>query len=272
MSDREAPLAMVTGAGGGIGLATVERLVADGLRVIATDRAAKDLAGLKRRLDSKRLITVTCDLSRTRRLPGLLAKLIDRHGPITRLVNNAGVWPGGPLTEMSDETWQLNLTVNVTAPFVLIRQLAPAMARAGGGSIVNVSSRNAFRSSTNNAAYDASKAALVALTRTAAGELAGHGIRVNAVCPGVIDTPATSADMDDRFVAAYRKLIPMDRFGEPDEIAAVIAFLLSDDASFVTGEAILADGGQLACQDNARFMEIPGSSAKRRRTRTGKRR
>ncbi len=270
MSERRSALALVTGAGGGIGLATVRRLLDDGLRVIAMDRTAKDLAALKKQLSSEELITTACDLSWPSRLAGRVKRLMDRHGPITRLVNNAGVWPGGPLVEMSDQTWALNLTVNVTAPFVLIRQIAPGMVRAGGGAIVNVASRNAFRSSTNNAAYDASKAALVALTRTAAGELAGQGIRVNAVCPGVIDTPAACADMDEAFVAAYRKLIPMDRFGEPEEIASVIAFLLSDDAGFITGQAILADGGQMACQDNERFMRIPGLKAKRRRRGAGR--
>lgn len=270
MSERQSELALVTGAAGGIGLATVRRLLEAGMRVIASDRHASDLAGIKKEIDSEGLITVAWDLSRPRRLPGLIKKTVDRHGAITRLVNNAGVWPGGPLTEMSDETWNLNLSVNVTAPFVLIREIAPAMARAGGGAIVNVSSRNAFRSSTNNAAYDASKAALAALTRTAAGELAGDNIRVNAVCPGVIDTPAASADLDELFVAAYRKLIPLDRFGDPDEIAAVIAFLLSDDAGFVTGQAILADGGQFACQDNRRFMEIPGLKPTRGTARSAK--
>ena len=270
MSERRAALALVTGAGGGIGLATVRRLLDDGLRVIAMERTAKDVSVLKKQLCGKGLIPATCDLSQPGRLPGRIKRLVDRHGPITRLVNNAGVWPGGPLVEMSDETWALNLAVNVTAPFVLIREIAPGMARAGGGAIVNVASRNAFRSSTNNAAYDASKAALVALTRTAAGELARHHIRVNAVCPGVIDTPAACADMDEVFIAAYRRLIPMDRFGDPEEIASVIAFLLSDEAGFITGQAILADGGQMACQDNERFMQIPGLKAKRRRPGAGR--
>ncbi len=271
MKDRSSTLALVTGAAGGIGAATVQRLMSAGMRVIAVDRTGGDLKHLEQRLGGDGLIPATCDLSRPRQLPAFVRRLVDRHGPITRLVNNAGVWPGGPLVEMSDETWALNLGVNVTAPFVLIRELAPVMASAGGGAIVNVASRNALRSSTGNAAYDASKAALVALTRTAAGELAKDHVRVNAVCPGVIDTPTSTGDMDELFVTAYRKLIPMDRFGRPEEIAAVIAFLLSDDAGYITGEAILADGGQLACQDNGRFMEIPGLAPQPKRTGTATR-
>ena len=197
MSD--APLALVTGSGRGIGGAAVRCLLADGLRVIALDRSAQGLEELSGTLRSDALSTRAFDLSQTAQIPSLVKALLDKHGPITRLVNNAGTWVGGPILELDDRTWQTNFDVNVTAPFALMRGLVPAMIESGGGvgagggigAIVNVSSRNAFRSSTNNAAYDASKAALVALTRTAAGEFAAHGVRVNAVCPGVVRTPGT---------------------------------------------------------------------------------
>jgi meso-butanediol dehydrogenase/(S,S)-butanediol dehydrogenase/diacetyl reductase len=258
MTERSPRLALVTGAARGIGEATVKRLLSDGLRVIALDRDADGLKQLSEHVKDDALLTCVCDLTRTDRITDALTDLVAAHGPITRLVNNAGVWPGGLIAEMTDETWQLNFAVNVTAPFVIMRALVPVMAEAGGGRIVNVASRNAFRSSTNNAAYDASKAALVALTRTAAGEFAKHKIRVNAICPGVIATPGEAAAQDALFEAAYTKQIPMDRYGSTDEIAAVVAFLLSDDASYLTGQAIVVDGGQIACQDNERFMQIPG--------------
>lgn len=258
MTKRSPRLALVTGAARGIGEATVKRLLADGLRVIALDRDTDGLEQLREHVKDDALITCVCDLTQTDRITETVGELVKAHGPITELVNNAGAWPGGPIAEMPDDVWQLNFAVNVTAPFVIMRSLAPVMAEAGGGAIVNIASRNAFRSSTNNAAYDASKAALVALTRTAAGEFAGHKIRVNAVCPGVIATPGEAAAQDALFEAAYTKQIPMDRYGNPDEIAGVIAFLLSDDASYLTGQAIVVDGGQIACQDNERFMQIPG--------------
>lgn len=256
MSGQPSPLALVTGAGRGIGLATARRLAGEGLRVIALDRDRAALDAAVQTLGSDALIPCVAELTDTVALGGVLAELVERHGPVTRLVNNAGVWPGGSIDQLDDASWQENLAVNLTAPFVLLRALAPAMIRAGGGAVVNVASRNAFRSSTGNAGYDASKAGLVGLTRTAAGELARHNIRVNAVCPGVIETPGEDHRQRPLFSQAYQKQIPLGRFGKPEEIASVISFLLGEGASYLTGQAIVVDGGQMACQDNDRLMEI----------------
>ena len=139
------------------------------------------------------------------------------------------------------------------------RALLAGSSLDGGASVVSMVSMSAFRSIPLVPGYGAAKAGLVALTRTAAGELARHHIRVNAVCPGVIATDVHGGLTDDPvFAAAYQRLIPMGRWGKPEEMASVVSFLLSDDASFITGQTIIADGGQIACQDNQRFMEIPG--------------
>ncbi|MEE2659518.1 MAG: SDR family NAD(P)-dependent oxidoreductase [Candidatus Latescibacterota bacterium] len=255
----EAPLALVTGAAQGIGEAVVRRLRLDGLRVLALDRDAEGLRRLATDLQAgDEFAVVIHDLTDLEGTPAVLDGLVTEHGAITRLVLNAGVWPGAPIMQMSNEIWKLNFDVNVSSPFVFLRTLAPVMAKAGGGAVSCTASRNAYRSSTNNAAYDASKAALLGLVRTAAGELAKIGIRVNAVSPGVISTPGTPEIEEPSFREPYLKQIPMDRYGCADEIAAVHAFLLSDDASFLTGQDIVVDGGQIACQDNGRFLEIPG--------------
>jgi 3-oxoacyl-[acyl-carrier protein] reductase len=250
---------LVTGAGSGIGKAIVSRLLAKGnTTVLALDRNDESLADVEREFDSPDLITCLFDLTRTEDIADFVRELVREHGPINQLVNNAGAWNLKKISELDESSWDAIFAVNVKAPFVLIRELAPVIRSAGGGSIVNIASRNALRSSTKNSAYDASKAALLALTRTAAGELASYGIRVNAVCPGMIHTPPNdSLVTEGMFHDVYRRLIPMDRFGLPEEIAGVVAFLLSKDSSFVTGESIIADGGQLACQDNDRLMEIP---------------
>jgi len=258
MKTNSKPLALVTGGASGIGKATSERLLRDGARVIALDRSAEALAKLAAVPKPRRpLWTVEFDLMNIAGIPNMIDQLVKEHGPITWLVNNAGLWFTVPIAETTDKQWNTTVNVNLTAPFALIRALIPVMRAAGGGRIVNVASRNAFRSTNNVAAYDATKAGLVGLTRTAAGELAKYGIRVNAVCPGVINTPPLREWVEDQqFHAAYTKQIPMGRFGTPEEIAAVIAFLLCDDASFITGQTIIADGGQIACQDIERFREI----------------
>jgi NAD(P)-dependent dehydrogenase (short-subunit alcohol dehydrogenase family) len=250
--------ALVTGAARGIGRSIVERLMRDGRKVIGVDLDEEALGKLAAEYPGGKLAVCPFDLMNTGAIAATVRELAAEHGAISALVNNAGIWPGGPIAQMSDATWNAVLAVNLSAPFALIREVAPLIAAAGGGAVVNIASRNAFRSSTNNAAYDASKAGLVALTRTAAGEFAAAGIRVNAVCPGVVATPGETVLNDAHFNAAYIKQIPMDRYGRPEEVAATVSFLLGDDAAYITGQTIVVDGGHMACQDNQRFMEIPG--------------
>ncbi len=244
-------LALVTGAASGIGRATALRFASEGIEVVALDRSGEALKGVVEEGGGAAPVHACAfDLSRTGAIPRLVERLTRRHGAFAILVNNAAVWFSERLVEIQDRNWEMTLRVNVTAPMALMRAVAPRMIEAGGGCIVNVASRNGFVSSVENTAYDASKAALIAMTRTAAGELARHHIRVNAVCPGVIDTPPNRDLIQNRrFNRNYRKLIPMGRFGQPEDIAGVIHFLTTRDAGFITGQTIVADGGQMACQD-----------------------
>ena len=247
-------LALVTGAAGAIGSAIVGRLLAAGHRVLAIDQGSTGLEALCSAYPSSKLTPITFDLADAAGTPAFLLGVVDAHGPVTRLVLNAGVWPGARIADMPDEIWQLNFAVNVTSPFLFLRGLATAMADAGGGAVVCTASRNAHRSSTGNAAYDASKAALLGLVRTAAGEFAQDRICINAISPGVVSTASTAEIEEEPFRAAYLRQIPLDRYGTAEDIAGVCLFLLSADAAYITGQDIIVDGGQIACQDNSRLI------------------
>lgn len=249
-------LSLVTGAASGIGRAITMRFVAEGITVIALDRSESGLQKLVNEMKGQAVYPCVFDVSETSAIPALVKRLLDEHGPITILVNNAGAWYYEPLIEIPDERWDYIFRVNVTAPFVFIREIAPVMMKQGGGVIINIASRNAMVSSKGSSAYDSSKAALVALTRTAAGELAPYGIRVNAICPGVINTPANQDLFADPEASQnYLRLIPMGRYGEPEEIAGIAYFLTTPDAGFITGQTIVADGGQMAFMDWKRLFE-----------------
>ncbi len=253
--EKESRLALVTGAAQGIGRAIAQRFVLEGLAVIALDRMEDALQEVVAE-GGGQVLPCAFDLEEIAAIPELVGRLTDAHGPVTVLVNNAGAWHYEPLVGIPDERWEHIFRVNVTAPFVLMREIAPMMIAQGEGSIVNIASRNAMVSSEGSAAYDASKAALVALTRTAAGEFAGHNIQVNAVCPGVINTTANDDLFEDEEAREnYLRLIPARRYGESEEIAGIVHFLTTPDAGFITGQTIVADGGQMAFMNWKRLFE-----------------
>jgi len=263
------PLVVITGAASGIGLATVQKFLQEGHRVAAIDRSEAGLRRLKRSALGGRARIYVCDLNQIAALTPLAQRIVKELGPPRVLVNNAGVWFYEPIEECTDEHWQISLNVNLVAAAALARGFVPAMKKVQGAAIVNVSSRNALSSSPKASSYDAAKAGLLGLTRTLAVELGGHGIRCNAVCPGVIDTPANRNEMNDpSFVRNYLGLIPLNRFGRAEDIANAIFFLASDQAAFITGQAIVADGGQMSGQNYAKIFEktqwVPASSRRER--------
>jgi 3-oxoacyl-[acyl-carrier protein] reductase len=243
--------ALVTGGSSGIGKATAARLATEGARVVINGRTPDRVVAALSELSTTEVISgVVADISRSEEAEALVARVIERLGRIDIVVNSAGIDGAGVnALELTNEEWQRVLDANLTGPFLVARAAARNMAENGGGAIVNVASLNGLEAEPNFADYNSSKGGLVMLTRSLAVDLVKYNIRVNAVCPGYILTPMTAAYASDPDVgSAIRQAIPMGRFGDPAEVAAAIAFLASDDASYITGEVLVVDGGRFASQ------------------------
>jgi NAD(P)-dependent dehydrogenase (short-subunit alcohol dehydrogenase family) len=239
---------LVTGAARGIGRAIASAFIAEGARVAAADLLADRLEGLRRQSGEATEI-FPVDLADPVQASGLVASVLGRCGGLDVLVNCAALQPDGPALDVMAEDFDTTFAVNVRAPFVLMQEACRHFVAAGGGAIVNIASANALRNESPESIYNASKAALVALTRAFAHELAHLGVRVNAVCPGETITPEAEEEMTDderSVVDEYLRRIPMRRAGRPEEQAAAVLFLASDEASFITGETLLVDGGELS--------------------------
>lgn len=241
---------VVTGGGSGIGAATARRAAAEGASILIVDRDADAAQRVAEELNTTGAVATffEADLSQRTDISAVCERLVDSHDVLHGLVNNAGIVRPAALDEMSESDWDLQLAINLTAPALLVAGLLPALER-GRASIVNISSEGAFRPRTLHAAYDASKAGIAALTRTFAAELAPRDIRANSIAPGWIVSEmhfGTGPDAASRRQELLHRDNPdalMNRLGYPEEIAAVVAFLLSDDASFLTGTCVHADGG-----------------------------
>jgi NAD(P)-dependent dehydrogenase (short-subunit alcohol dehydrogenase family) len=239
---------LVTGGSSGIGAATVVGFARAGALVISTGRDERRLAEVAARaseVGAGRVRTFRADLRDDSDLEALVAEAWS-DGPLDVLVNNAGIGTAEPFLEATPEGLRELIDTNLVAPFLLAQRTARRMVDSGGGVIVNVASTDAFVAESPLAAYCASKAGILALTRSIAWELGHLGIRCNAICPGLTRTPMIEADLDSGLEAAYLPRIPLGRIGSPEEQASAILFLASDEASFVNGAPLLCDGGQLA--------------------------
>ena len=248
----EGRVALVTGAGHGIGRATALRLGHEGARVAVADvraAAAEETAALlaAEGIDAE---AFTCDVSAEEQVAETVERVLQRLGRIDVLHSNAGVLAAGTALETSLEDWERTFAVNVRGMFLAARAVLPAMLEQGKGAIVNTASTSGIAAEPAVAAYCASKAAVIQLTKQLAVDYSRRGIRVNCVCPGWIDTgfndPVLVGVGPEELAELLDRMVPLGRQGAPDEIAAVVAFLASDDASLVTGHALVADGGLTA--------------------------
>jgi NAD(P)-dependent dehydrogenase (short-subunit alcohol dehydrogenase family) len=242
-------VALVTGAAGGIGSAICKELGDRGYRIVACGRSEKRLATLAASVSKGggECKTRAFDVADAQACENAVAWVEESLGRLDVLVNNAGTWFYEPLLQSTDQHWRHVLEVNVVAAARLARLAAPLLRRSRRPRIVNIGSKNGFLGEPDLSSYDVSKAALAALTRSLAFELAEFGILVNCVAPGVIDTDSNARVLQDPTAsAASRQRIPLGRFGAAEEVAQAVGFFCGEECSLATGSTLLLDGGQLA--------------------------
>jgi NAD(P)-dependent dehydrogenase (short-subunit alcohol dehydrogenase family) len=239
-----APVAVVTGAARGIGLAIAERFLAEGYRVALLDIDRKTLRATEAQLkDPERVAAFPCDVSEPKQVDPAIRETARRFGRIDALVNNAGIAIFKPILETRFAEWKRVLEVNLGGAFVCTHACAPYMMKTGGGAVVNIASISGLRASTLRVAYGTSKAAIIQLTKQYAVELGTVGIRVNCVAPGPVDTAMSKLVHSVAIRQDYHDVIPLERYGTPEEIAAAVYFLCSPEASYINGQVLAADGG-----------------------------
>jgi NAD(P)-dependent dehydrogenase (short-subunit alcohol dehydrogenase family) len=236
---------VITGAAQGIGEACARRFAREGAHLVLAD--IDDARGelLATALGA---LYVHCDVGDSAQVNALVQRAVAQHGRIDVLVNNAGIFKAAPFLDVTEEDFDAVIRVNLKGAFLVAQAVSRVMAKAGSGSVINMSSVNAVMAIPSIASYNMSKGGINQLTRVMALSLADHGIRVNAVAPGTIATElaAKAVLTSDEAKARILSRTPMRRLGTPEEIADVVAYLASDAASYLTGEVITADGGRMA--------------------------
>ena len=238
MSNLSGKVAIVTGASRGIGAAIVKKLADEGAQVVACARSIESCEGAA--------LCLKVDVSNSAEVDACVKTTVEKFGKVDILVNNAGITKDGLLMRMSDDDWSQVLDINLKGTFLFTRAVTRPMMknRETGGSIVNISSVVGITGNAGQANYAASKGGIIALTKTVAKELGSRNIRCNAVAPGFIESKMTEG-LSDEIKKSYMDSIPLKRFGKVDDIAKAVAWLVSDDASYVTGQILSVNGGMI---------------------------
>lgn len=243
-------VAIVTGAGRGLGRAAALALAAEGAHVLGVGRTVAQLESLPGEAaalgESAGTVAVaTCDMRDPAQVAALPAQAIERFGRVDVVVNNAGIAPAGPFTALGDDVWREVFEVNVFAPVTLARAAGEHFLRQGSGKVINIASTSGILGKPILVAYSASKGAVLQFTKALAAEWAARGVQVNAIAPGAYATDAQSAVLDDDETLRRRlRKIPAGRMGEPQEFGPLVALLASPVSDFVTGSVLVADGGE----------------------------
>jgi NAD(P)-dependent dehydrogenase (short-subunit alcohol dehydrogenase family) len=239
---------LITGAGRGIGLAITKAFVAEGAAVAVADvnRARAEAAAAELERLGGRAVPIEADVGDPGSVTAMIEAMLAAFGSIDILVNNAGIGGNTPFLDTTLEEWDRILRVNLTGAFLTGQAVAREMVRAGGGRILNIVSVSGQRGGDGRAAYGAAKAGLELLTKVMAVELAPYGVGVNALAPGPIETEMARSAHDEATRNAYDYLVPMGRYGTPEEIAEAAVFLVSDESRYVTGHTLNVDGGFLS--------------------------
>ncbi|MBN1273344.1 MAG: SDR family oxidoreductase [Candidatus Aminicenantes bacterium] len=235
---------LITGGAGGIGKATALRFLEEGARVFILDRDEEALHSVETELNGIQA-AVKADVSIREDLDRAFEELDTKWRALDVLINNAGISIRKPFLEIMEEEWKKVMEINLNGVFFTAQKAAERMKIQGKGVILNMGSTNALTGYPYYASYNAAKAGVVELTRSMALELA-PGIRVNAVCPGFILTPMQEAEYTQEMIRDFSAKVPLRRLGKPEEVAALFAFLASDDAAYITGQTFVIDGGELA--------------------------